>query len=117
MRGNHESLVTTQFYGFRIKCEEKIGIPVYFRICDVFEILPVAAVINENLIAVHGGIIPDLSLEKIERANRMGDDTSLVPLMWADPLNSENEEVEVIKVSDEIFRFKIEDLKEETKEE
>lgn len=111
LRGNHESSALTKTYGFKDECKEKMGIPIYFRICDVFEVLPIAAIINKRVFAVHGGIAPDLTIEKIDEAARIGDDSVLIPLMWGDPTNEAiiNEKkfgIYMKKINEEMFEIK-----------
>ena len=57
---------------------------------DCFNCLPVAAVIDEKIFCMHGGLSPDLnSLEEIKDVMRPTDvpDTGLLcDLLWADPV-------------------------------
>ena len=57
--------------------------------CDCFNCLPIAAVIDEKIICMHGGLSPELSsLEQIRRIARptdVPDSGLLCDLLWSDP--------------------------------
>jgi len=48
----------TTFYNFRDQCLKAYDEEVYEYFSETFEELPVAAVVNNNFLAVHGGISP-----------------------------------------------------------
>eukprot|EP01119_Soliformovum_irregulare_P001041 TRINITY_DN10786_c0_g1_i1.p1 TRINITY_DN10786_c0_g1~~TRINITY_DN10786_c0_g1_i1.p1 ORF type:complete len:310 (+),score=46.32 TRINITY_DN10786_c0_g1_i1:2-931(+) len=90
LRGNHESKPITQVYGFYGECLAKYGNPnpwKYFT--DVFNYLPLAAVIEEKIFCVHGGLSSTLtSLEQIKVLPRFQDvppEGSITDLLWSDP--------------------------------
>lgn len=62
LRGNHECRQLTSFFNFKQECEIKYDGEIYERVMDSFDSLPLACIINEKFVAVHGGISPDVSV-------------------------------------------------------
>jgi serine/threonine-protein phosphatase 2B catalytic subunit len=68
LRGNHECRQLTSFFNFRQECtiHAQVGLAkhdqdVYEAFTELFDVLPIAAIINRKYLAVHGGISPRLS--------------------------------------------------------
>ncbi|KAL4157635.1 hypothetical protein PRNP1_006652 [Phytophthora ramorum] len=55
-RGNHEENSITQVFGFMKECEVKYDRYVYDLFCESFRYLPLATLIDDRVLVVHGGI-------------------------------------------------------------
>lgn len=81
----------TQNYGFQAEVVRKYGnINVWKYCCDVFNYLPLAALIEGSIMCVHGGISPKIiSLDQISVKDRFGEtqdlDEAISDLVWSDP--------------------------------
>jgi len=89
LRGNHECASITRIYGFYDECKRRHNIRVWKQFCDVFNCLPVSAVVDEKIMCMHGGLSPELtSFQQVTRLVRPTDvpDTGIIcDLLWADP--------------------------------
>ena len=89
LRGNHESEALNKIYGFYDECKRRISIKSFKKITNLFNILPITALIDENILCMHGGLSKDLNnieqLNKILRPTEIPDDGLLCDLVWSDP--------------------------------
>jgi serine/threonine-protein phosphatase PP1 catalytic subunit len=71
LRGNHEEASINRIYGFYDECKRRYSIECWKTFVDCFNCLPIAAIVDEKVFAVHGGLSPDLiSMEQIRRIMR-----------------------------------------------
>ncbi len=71
LRGNHESRNMTEAFTFREEVIDKYDVETYDYFMEVFDALPIAALVAKKYLAMHGGISPELSkLEQINAVNR-----------------------------------------------
>ncbi|KVI12436.1 Kelch-type beta propeller [Cynara cardunculus var. scolymus] len=75
IRGNHEAADINALFGFRLECIERMGehdgIWAWQRFNQLFNHLPLAALIENKIICMHGGIGRSIHLvEQIERLER-----------------------------------------------
>uniref|UniRef100_A0A2K2BMA3 Serine/threonine-protein phosphatase n=1 Tax=Populus trichocarpa TaxID=3694 RepID=A0A2K2BMA3_POPTR len=75
IRGNHEAADINALFGFRIECIERMGesdgIWAWTRFNQLFNCLPLAALIEKKIICMHGGIGRSIhSVEQIEKLER-----------------------------------------------
>lgn len=89
LRGNHECANVTRVYGFYDECKRRCNIKTWKTFIDVFNCLPIAAIVANKIFCVHGGLSPSLhSMEDIKRIQRPTDvpDYGLLnDLLWSDP--------------------------------
>lgn len=76
-------------YGFYDECKRRCNIKTWKTFIDVFNCLPIAAIVASKIFCVHGGLSPSLhSMEDIKRIQRPTDvpDYGLLnDLLWSDP--------------------------------
>ncbi|ESQ38382.1 hypothetical protein EUTSA_v10028803mg [Eutrema salsugineum] len=89
LRGNHECASINRVYGFYDECKRRYNVRLWKSFTDCFNCLPVAALIDDKILCMHGGLSPDLkSLDDIRRIPRpidVPDQGVLCDLLWADP--------------------------------
>ena len=89
LRGNHECAQINRIYGFYDECKRRYSIRLWRVFSDVFNCLPVAALVDEKIFCMHGGLSPELkNLDQIKNIMRPTDvpDTGLLcDLLWSDP--------------------------------
>ncbi|GMP99922.1 hypothetical protein CsSME_00047215 [Camellia sinensis var. sinensis] len=127
IRGNHEAADINALFGFRLECIERMvwnmqtlfslkgfevltmnvymqgesdGIWAWTRFNQLFNFLPLAALIEKKIICMHGGIGRSIhsveQIEKLERPITMdGGSIILMDLLWSDP--TENDSVEGLR--------------------
>eukprot|EP00897_Mesotaenium_endlicherianum_P006299 jgi/Mesen1/5698/ME000288S04916 len=104
IRGNHEAADINALFGFRIECIERMGeaagIWAWQRINQLFNWLPLAALIEKKILCMHGGIGRSIHhVEQIEALQRPitmeAGSMVLMDLLWSDP--TENDSVEGLR--------------------
>ena len=90
LRGNHESRQITQVYGFYDECVRKYGNPnVWKYYTDLFDYLPVTAVVENEVFCLHGGLSPHLEsldqVKKLDRVQEVPHEGPMCDLLWSDP--------------------------------
>lgn len=89
LRGNHECATINKLYGFFDECKRRYNIRLWKTFGDVFNYMPVCALIDDRILCMHGGLSPDLiSLDQIRDLHRpveVPDTGLLCDLLWSDP--------------------------------
>ncbi|CAK7335614.1 unnamed protein product [Dovyalis caffra] len=89
LRGNHESASINRIYGFYDECKRRFNVRVWKTFTECFNCLPVAALIDEKILCMHGGLSPELKnldqIRNIVRPIDVPDHGLLCDLLWADP--------------------------------
>lgn len=89
LRGNHECASINRIYGFYDECKRRFNVRLWKTFTDTFNCLPVAALIDDKILCMHGGLSPDLkSLDQVRNIGRPTDIPEaglLCDLLWSDP--------------------------------
>jgi len=89
LRGNHESPLTNPYYGFTHALASRYGRESYLKVVEVFSQMPYAAIWNDSILAVHGGIARGLEdaeeILKFPKGDINPDDPLAMQVLWNDP--------------------------------
>ena len=107
IRGNHEDRWINNGFGFSEECAIRLGEDpneddsVFNRFNTLFDYLPLAAIVEEKIICLHGGIGSSLNyieeIENLERPLEVIHEVSspeqqlVVDILWSDPTDSDTE--------------------------
>mmetsp|Transcript_41627 Transcript_41627/g.61076 ORF Transcript_41627/g.61076 Transcript_41627/m.61076 type:complete len:328 (-) Transcript_41627:132-1115(-) len=89
LRGNHESSSINRIYGFYDECKRRHTVTLWRVFTQCFDCMPIAAIVDEKIFCMHGGLSPELDhMDQIRRLIRPRDvpETGLFcDLLWSDP--------------------------------
>lgn len=100
IRGNHESRQITQVYGFYEECLRKYQSSVVWGyLTDLFDYIPIGALIGNSILCLHGGLSPLISslsqvlfftsihpkISSLNRFQEVPHEGAMCDLLWSDP--------------------------------
>nr|CAB3469756.1 unnamed protein product [Digitaria exilis] len=89
LRGNHECASINRIYGFFDECKRRFNVRIWKVFTECFNCLPVAALIDDKILCMRGGLSPELKnmdqIRNIARPVDVPDHGLLCDLLWSDP--------------------------------
>jgi diadenosine tetraphosphatase ApaH/serine/threonine PP2A family protein phosphatase len=89
LRGNHETTQMNHHYGFYDVVTRRFGHGAFGLVASLYTELPIAAVLNNSYLLVHGGIpMGPTSLEELMPLRKQGEDLeddNVIQMLWNDP--------------------------------
>ncbi|OHT07610.1 serine/threonine protein phosphatase [Tritrichomonas foetus] len=89
LRGNHETEEISSMFGFLDECQRKMSKAIWSLFIEVFDLLPIAAIVGNKYFCIHGGISSQLTdasqLTLIKRPLKIPKSGMLTDLLWSDP--------------------------------
>ncbi|KJP86347.1 hypothetical protein AK88_03980 [Plasmodium fragile] len=106
IRGNHEDMAINSLYGFQEECKRRLKEDIsdksscWVQINQVFEWLPIGAIVEEKILCVHGGIgksihtISDISQLRrplvVAQVPQNLNEQKVTDLLWSDPTDNDS---------------------------
>jgi diadenosine tetraphosphatase ApaH/serine/threonine PP2A family protein phosphatase len=90
LRGNHECRQVSLVYGFYDENIQRFGHSGVWRLfIDVFDLLPLAALLDDRIYCVHGGLSPSISqvdqVSQLDRRMEVPAKGPITDMLWSDP--------------------------------
>ena len=61
LRGNHECQNISRIYGFYNECSRRYNVSLWRKFINLFDVMPVSALIEDKILCMHGGLSPKLN--------------------------------------------------------
>lgn len=106
IRGNHEDMAINSLYGFQEECKRRLKEDIndksscWVQINQVFEWLPIGAIVEDKILCVHGGIgksintISDISQLRrplvVSQVPQNLNEQKVTDLLWSDPTDNDS---------------------------
>lgn len=82
-------LICMVVYGFYDECKRRMSVKIWRHCVDVFNSMPIAALIGNRIFCVHGGLSPSMrsmdQIKNIQRPVEVPEYGILNDLLWSDP--------------------------------
>jgi serine/threonine-protein phosphatase PP1 catalytic subunit len=95
IRGNHECETINRLYGFYDECKRRFSGNVWKKMNAVLMYLPIAAMIDQHIFCIHGGLSPKMrfieQINTLERGRKIPDNGILCDITWSDPSSDESQ--------------------------
>eukprot|EP01038_Epipyxis_sp_PR26KG_P007232 gene7232-9863_t len=92
LRGNHETTLMNEQYGFADEIIRKYDEVILEKFRDLFQKLPIGAVLEKKVMVIHGGLgrlTAKMTIKQLDQINRKAEpgevDDPLSELLWSDP--------------------------------
>lgn len=94
LKGNHETLEMNKYYGFYTEFTHKFDDKeLYDVVLSLYDVLPLCAIINKEILCLHGGIPEDFDILKKFKAIKSDEvysnfksfSSSILQILWNDP--------------------------------
>ncbi|MFH4976238.1 hypothetical protein AB6A40_002947 [Gnathostoma spinigerum] len=89
LRGNHECYDINRAYGFYDECKRRYSVRLWNLFQDVFNCIPLCALIAGKIFCMHGGLSPHLNnwsqIRRLKRPINPPDVSVETDLLWSDP--------------------------------
>uniref|UniRef100_A0A915J2R8 Serine/threonine specific protein phosphatases domain-containing protein n=1 Tax=Romanomermis culicivorax TaxID=13658 RepID=A0A915J2R8_ROMCU len=84
----NNNLFTVLFFG-NSRCKRRYNIKLWKTFTDCFNCMPIAALVENTIFAMHGGLSPDLKnlrdIVALERPSDVPETGLMCDLLWSDP--------------------------------
>jgi len=112
LRGQVDNRNVSKFYHFYDECMHKYNSPdVWKSLTDVFDYLPLAAIVENSIFCVHGGLSPTISsitdLQSLQRIQETPGEGPLLDILWSEPDNTTQERWSELPGSKKQFSQKV----------
>ncbi|CAE6973128.1 sds21, partial [Symbiodinium sp. CCMP2592] len=89
LRGQEDNAATSRASGFYDECHRRFHVKLWKAFVDVFNCMPVCALIREKIFCVSSGLSPDLTsfdrIQELERPRHVPEEGLLCDLLFAQP--------------------------------
>ena len=84
-------------FNFKQEVLSKYDSEIYDMLCDSFCQMPIAALVDDRILAIHAGISPSIvkdglqGIENINRFKEVNTDQVFIDLLWSDPADEKKQ--------------------------
>eukprot|EP00928_Gymnodinium_smaydae_P075225 TRINITY_DN58226_c0_g1_i1.p1 TRINITY_DN58226_c0_g1~~TRINITY_DN58226_c0_g1_i1.p1 ORF type:complete len:381 (+),score=42.27 TRINITY_DN58226_c0_g1_i1:134-1276(+) len=89
LRGADECMSICRIYGFYDQAKRAYNVKVWKLFCEVFNCMPICALVGSKIMCVHGSLSPELEhfdqIRSLQRPTVVPESGILCDLLWSDP--------------------------------